>query len=161
MKPGNEGIGPLAGDAIDAMYRFKSGASGYFATHRGKGNRFGLTIFGSKGVIKLPSGYASPAWILKDPIWSPGKSGQKWLPISSAGVNQPEPLKVQGYGGGNPVAVADLIEAIEQDRQPKSNMYDARAATEMIIAVFESHRVGGPVSFPLENRKHPLDMLPA
>jgi hypothetical protein len=57
------------------------------------------------------------------------------------------------------VAVLDLIEAIENDRQPKSSMYDARAATEMIVGVFESHRVGSPVMFPLENRKNPLAML--
>ncbi len=53
----------------------------------------------------------------------------------------------------------DLIDAIEKDRQPVSSVYDARAATEMIVSVFESHRQGGPVSVPLENRKNPLTLL--
>ena len=53
----------------------------------------------------------------------------------------------------------DLIEAIEKDRQPLGSMYDGRAALEMILAVYESHRIKGPVEIPLKNRKHPLSML--
>jgi hypothetical protein len=29
----------------------------------------------------------------------------------------------------------------------------------MILAVYESHRLQGPVELPLTNRKHPLTML--
>ena len=38
-------------------------------------------------------------------------------------------------------------------------MYDGRAALEMILAVYESHRLKGPADLPLKNRKHPLTML--
>jgi hypothetical protein len=38
-------------------------------------------------------------------------------------------------------------------------MYEARGATEMIVAVFESQRLGRPVPLPLENRNNPLTML--
>ena len=55
--------------------------------------------------------------------------------------------------------VGDLIEAIEQDRQPLGSVYDGRAALEMILAVYESHRLQGVVELPLKNRKHPLSML--
>lgn len=159
---GNEGIGPLAGDAIDAVYRFKSGMTGFFASHRGQGgspSRFGLQVFGSRGVIEFQSGYLKTAYLLKDASWSPGRSGAKWQPISSAGVGVPEPIQGDTRYAGNAATVLDLIAAIENDRQPKSSIYDARAATEMIVGVFESHRVGGPVAFPLENRKNPLTML--
>ncbi len=159
---GNEGIGPLAGDGIDAVYRFGNGINGFFASHRGMGgspSRFGLTVYGSKGAIAFQSGYLRTAYLLRDPSWSPGRSGKKWLPISSAGVNKPEPIKAESHAGANLAAVHDLIDAIEKDRQPESSMYDARAATEMIVGVFESHRLGGPVSFPLKNRRNPLTML--
>ena len=56
-------------------------------------------------------------------------------------------------------AARNLLDCIEKNLDPVSNVYDARAATEMIVAVFESHRLGGPVVFPLENRKNPLSML--
>lgn len=157
---GNEGIGPLAGDAIDAMYFFDRGVRGHFSSHRGRGGeptRFGIRIHGTKGVIEMPSGFAQTAYLLKTSSWSPGQSGVNWVPISSEGIG------TKGSPGtlhnGNIAAITDLIEAIEHDRQPMSNVYDARAATEMIVAVFESHRQGGPVTFPLENRKNPLTML--
>ncbi len=68
-------------------------------------------------------------------------------------------MKATGYDGGNPAVVKDLIEAIEQDRQPKCDMHAARATIEMIMAIFESHRLGKIVPLPLENRKHPLTYL--
>ncbi len=162
VKEGNEGIGPLAGDAVDATYAFPKGVTGYFASHRGTaGNpsRFGLQIFGTKGVVFLPSGYLVPAYFLRDGSWSPGRTGAKWLPVTSAGVDKPEPLAGAGLHGGNVAAIHDLIDAIEKDRQPISNAYDARAAVEMIAACFESQRVGKPVNLPLTNRRNPLTML--
>jgi hypothetical protein len=36
---------------------------------------------------------------------------------------------------------------------------EARINLEMIVAVFESHRTGGLVSFPLKNRANPLSIL--
>ena len=60
---------------------------------------------------------------------------------------------------GNVAAVHDLIAAIEQDRQPETNMYHARHATEMIVAVFESQRVGRLVELPLKRRGNPLQAL--
>jgi hypothetical protein len=38
-------------------------------------------------------------------------------------------------------------------------MYDGRAALEMIMAVYESQRLRGPVDFPVKNRRHPLSMF--
>jgi predicted dehydrogenase len=159
---GNEGIGPLAGDTVNATYAFSGRVTGYFASHRrkeGRPTRFGVQIFGSKGVLEFYMGYLTTAYVLKDSSWSPGRSGAKWQPISSAGVGRPEPRDDAGLPGGNVAAVLDLLDAIENDRQPKCGMYDARATVEMIAAVFESQRVGGPVALPLENRRSPLTML--
>jgi len=62
-------------------------------------------------------------------------------------------------GMGNTWIVKDIIEAIEKDRQPLGSAYDGRGALEMIMAVYESYRIGGVVSLPLKNRKHPLTMI--
>lgn len=162
VKPGNEGIGPLAGDHIQATYQFKNGVNGFFASKRGASGsptRFGLTIVGSKGLIKLQSGYGRTAYLLEDSSWSPGQSGKQWQPITSNGVGKPETIKADSHDGGNTSAATDLIASIESGRQPLSNMYDARAATEMIVSVFESHRLGGPVKLPLKTRENPLTLL--
>jgi len=163
IKPGNEGVGPLAGNRVDAMYRFRNGINGYFSSKKAAGgnpNRFGLRIFGSKGMIDHTSGYANPALLMNDPTWGLSGASKPWRVISSAGLDQPETITATGYEGGNPAAARDLIAAIEEDRQPKCSMYDARGTIEMVMAVFESHRAGGPVSMPLQCKENPLSSLP-
>ena len=157
---GAEGIGPLAGDEVHAMYRLEKGRVAYFDSVRNAGaqpTRFGLQIFGSKGIVQMfDTGHLPDAFFLPDPSWSPGRSKQQWLPISSAGVGRSEPLDNRRLHGGNILAVQDLIAAIEEDRQPLASIYDGRSSTEMIVAVFESHRQGRPVAIPLDNRQNPL-----
>ncbi len=62
---------------------------------------------------------------------------------------------------GNVWIARDLIDAIERDRQPIGSVYDGRAALEMILATYESQRLGRPVALPLQNRRHPLTLLRA
>ena len=162
VKDGPEGIGPLAGDAVQSMYRMPDGSTAYFGSHRnatGKLSRFGLQILGAAGVIEIVTGYLPSVQLLADPAWSPGRSNAKWRPVTSAGIDQPEPLKGDNIHAGNVAAVKDLLVAVEENRQPKCSVYEARGAIEMIVACFESHRVGGPVNLPLENRENPLTML--
>ncbi len=159
---GKEGIGPLAGDAVRAMYGMPEGATAYFASYRnmaGNPTRFALQVFGSRGVLEIRTGYMPEVKFLADPSWCPGRSSAKWQNVSSLGIGREEPLSGSGQHKGNVLAVKDLIAAIEEDRQPDGSVYAARTATEMIVAVFESHRLGGPASFPLKNRKNPLTML--
>lgn len=162
VRDGNEGIGPLAGDAIHAMYGLGGRAMAYFATVRPPqpgASRFGLQVFGSNGVLDLTTGGLPPTVLLQDPTWSPGRSKKAWIEVSSAGVGKPEPLQDGGLHMGNVAIVRDLIDAIEQDRQPRGSIYDGRAALEMILATYESHRQTAPVELPLKNRRHPLTML--
>lgn len=162
VKEGNEGLGPLAGDRVDATYRFANGVSGYFSSKKAAGgnpNRFGLQIFGSKGVIDTTSGFANPAYLLSDAKWGTGGKDVRWRPISSAGIEKPETITRTGYEGGNPAAALDLIAAIEQDRQPLCSMYEGRGAVEMVLAVFESHVRQTAVSMPLQCSDNPLGRL--
>jgi predicted dehydrogenase len=164
IRDGAEGIGPLAGTHITAQYGFDRGVIGYFASVRAPrdakdADRFGLTICGSRGVIQLTTGSLPPAFLLSDPGWFPGRSRVAWQEITSAGVGKEEPLKDGGLGQGNVWIVRDLMEAIERDRQPRGSIYDARGALEMILAVYESQRLGRTVNLPVENRRHPLSML--
>lgn len=160
---GPEGIGPLAGDSVSAMYGLDHDVTAYFNSQRsqGKKSRFGLQIFGSDGILEIVTGYLPAVMYLPDPMWSPGRTGAAWVPVSSAGIGKPEPLSDGGLGAGNVVAVQDLLAAIEADRQPECSVYEGRMTIEMIAAVFESHRQGGPVSMPLQNRKNPLTLLNA
>lgn len=162
VRQGEENIGPVAGDRIDATYGFRDGILGAFGTHRarhGAGTRFGLAVYGTKGVVQMRTGGLPAVYLLEDPSW--GLSGGKaaWQEVTSAGVGKPEPLKDGGLALGNEWIARDLLESIEKDRQPLGSMYDGRAALEMILAVYESHRLKGPVELPLKERRHPLTLL--
>lgn len=159
---GNEGVGPLAGDTVHARYTFGKGIIGSFDSVRGKGgspSRFGLQIYGSKGIIEIGTGFPAPTWILKDASWSPGRSGATWQQITSNGIGKPETIKDGGLHAGNVAAVKDLLDAIQKDRQPGCSMYDGRAIVEMICAVFASHVAGKSVALPLVQRGNSLASL--
>ncbi len=162
VKPGNEGIGALAGDQLAAMYGFDNGVTGYFASRKAAGQgeaRFGLQIYGSRGILEIMFGPLPAVWYLDDPNWSPGRSKATWQPVSSQGIGKPEPLANAIVAGGNTLVVDDLLQAIAEDRQPECNIYEGRVTIEMIAGVFESHRQQRPVKIPLENRRNPLEML--
>jgi predicted dehydrogenase len=162
VREGGENMGLVLGDDLHATYGFNKGVIGTFGSRKAKDGaaaRFGLQLYGTKGVVHLETGSLPPVYFLDDPSWTPGKSKAAWQEVTSDGVGKPEPLKDAGLGQGNVWIAKDLIEAIEKDRQPLGSMYDGRAALEMILAVYESHRLKGPVELPLTNRKHPLTMV--
>lgn len=159
---GAEGLGPLAGDHVQATYGFDNGVFGYFASKKLVGSspsRFGVQVLGSKGVIEMTSGYLEPAYLLRDGSWSPGRSGKGWEPITSEGIGKPETRSDGNYEGGHIAAINDLFESIKHDRPTLCSARDCRQITEMIAAVFESHRVGQTVPMPLATRANPLTLL--
>ena len=160
---GREGIGLLAGDFLRAMYGMAGNVTGYFSSRRGMGGsptRFGLMIHGSEGMIWISTGYLPAVHWLPDSSWTPGRTGKEWIPVSSNGPGKPETIEVaQDLQAGNVAACKDLIQSIEKNVQPETSIYEARSSTEMIAAVFESHRQGKPVTLPLENRANPLSLL--
>jgi len=159
VKEGGENMGPVLGDDIFATYAFDKGIVGTFGSHKAKngaGERFGLSLYGSKGAIHLTTGTLPAAYLVEDPSWAPGRGKATPQAITSAGLGKPETLKDGSLEHGNIWIVKDLIDAIEQDRQPRGSMYDGRASLEMILAVYESFRLKGPAELPMKNRKHPL-----
>lgn len=163
VAPGKEGIGPLAGDEVHAMYRLGRGINGYWDSKRnanGDPSRFGIRIQGTKGVVELYDVGALPkTYYLPASSWSTGRSETQWKRINSGGVDVAETIPRGGLHEGNVLAIKDLIASIEEDRQPIANIYEARKTVEMIAAVFESHRLRRAVDIPLKNRKNPLTQL--
>ena len=162
VKEGGENMGPVLGDNLYATYGFDKGVIGTFGSHKAKhgaGARFGMSIYGSKGAIHTTTGSLPPTFLVEDPTWAPGRGKATPQEVTSAGLGKPETIKDSSLGQGNIWIAKDLVEAIEKDRQPRGSMYDGRAALEMIMAVYESHRVMGPTELPLTNRKQPLTML--
>jgi predicted dehydrogenase len=164
VRAGAEGIGPLAGDRVDAIYGFADrSAVAHFATARPRepGRRYGLQILGSRGRIELGTGWRPPAFLLQDPSWSGASGESEWREITSAGVGKPETLAENSLGAANRVIVSDLVRSVETDTQPRASVYDGRAAIEMILACYAAHARGGLIDLPLiERSRHPLEALP-
>ena len=98
-------------------------------------------------MLSLRGGGANELMIYPYPCWMPADASQNW----EAMAIDDTPLL-----GGNQLAIIDLIDAIENDRKPISSAADAVAALEMILGAYESQLAGTRVSFPIENRGHPL-----
>jgi predicted dehydrogenase len=150
-----EPVGPVAGDDITAVFRFSSGIDGHFASRRSDvrtGSRFGVTLFGSKGLIFIPLSAvpASPAMILRSPSWaSEASSGWERL-------EPPPEAAARAREVANRRMVADLIEAIEAGREPACSARDGRWTIEMVMGVYQAHFAGARIPFPLAGRRHPL-----
>ncbi|MBL7140247.1 MAG: Gfo/Idh/MocA family oxidoreductase [Planctomycetes bacterium] len=162
VREGGEGLGPIAGDAIDAMYAMPDGSAAYFGSHKdagGKPPRYGLRLFTSRGIIDMIEGSMARVLFLPDPSWSPGRTGAAWQEVSSAGIGLAEPLQDPAYGHRHTLAIRDLLDAIRTGREPIGGPTSGRDVVEMIAAVFESHRLGGRARLPLENRRNALTLL--
>jgi predicted dehydrogenase len=149
-----EPLGPVAGDEVAATYLFKSGVHGYFASRPNdtvSGDRFGLTLYGSKGAIFVPTTAVpgGPPNVLLSRSWASGE----WRALPAASEDPAGERR-----SANRIMVDDLLHAVENGREPVCNHRDGRWAVEMTLAVYESHLKGGTrVALPLVNRKHPLE----
>lgn len=156
LAPGPEGLPPIAGDAITATFGLADGCTGYFASVREAGLKqpnFGLTLLGTKGEIHIrpdhvPQAYfrAAPAWRMNRPYpWTP--IGPEGLApnLSEAGVDRGAERASWGQ-----LAVADLLDAIETDREPETGMFAGLTLTEMNAAIYAASITGRRVKWPLD-----------
>ena len=151
VREATEPVGPVAGDCINSYFAFKNGVSGSFDSRKyaeGGGQRMGMEIEGSEGVIALRGGGSGPAMLYPHPVFDAADANQQWIPLDE--------VADESLSTGNDLAVADLIDAAETDREPLSSARDAVAALEMILGAYEAEITGGRVAFPMQRREHPL-----
>lgn len=166
VREGAEGLGPLVGNQLHARFLLDNGVIGFFdslANDATQNEGFGLRLIGSEGTVAIFADRNPLAFLLPGNPFAVAGSPQKWLPITSGGVGVPEPdpefvQRVMHHD----VAAADLIDAIQHDREPICSATEAALTVEMICGVFESQLQNGRrVSFPLAQREHPLaDLAP-
>ena len=147
----SEPIGTVAGDDIAAMFRFHGGVMGYFGSKRSDvadGRRFGVTLYGSKGVVFVPLSDvpSAPPYVLRRTSWVDGKWERVEYPAGTSLTRV----------ATNALMAADLMEAIEGGREPICSARDGRWAVEMVAGIYQSHFSGARVSFPLAKRSTAL-----
>jgi predicted dehydrogenase len=163
-----EPIGPIAGDSISAMIGFDNGVRGFFdstANLSPRGNKqfdnlYGLQIECERAAIYLRQPgdvYVYPAPIvlpdLEDLSWE-----KQWIESwHFTPEHKPRPIRREWLRLGNNYLANDLLDAIEEDREPLTSGRSALAVTEVVQGVYASHFADGRrLSIPLADRKHPL-----
>jgi predicted dehydrogenase len=186
VREGDEAVGPVVGDDIWAGYGFDGGVSGSYESARAAGGGSGSDFFrmelcGTGGTISIWSSATAPVYYCPRPFALPNHP-EEWEAVPTGAVQEelraagglpeppePPPGAGSGAGGGgsrlagagamhaaNQLLVVDLLAALEAGREPLSSGHDARAALEMIMAVYWSHLRAQRVSLPLAERAHPL-----
>ena len=146
-----EPVGLIAGDCIHSCFAFENGAVGFFvsrANQPGNGQCFGLELVGRDGRFMLRGG--APTVVAAYPY-------SAWLPEDESQVWEVLDLETAPLADGNRLAILDLIDAIEHDRQPLSSGVDAVKALEIVLGAYASQISGGRVAFPMAGRTHPLE----
>ncbi|MEW6356506.1 MAG: Gfo/Idh/MocA family oxidoreductase [Planctomycetota bacterium] len=175
-----EPIGPAAGDEVFAYFRFPGSVRGIFESKRGLRDKtspaahMGITVIGTNGALSIRFEDASdrplrPLRISRTPGPPEDESHFEIAPLTEyRTIPDAEPLNYSLCGQrdiprapffleSNRFAVWDLMRAIAENRQPVSNIYNARLALEMIHGIYASHLARSIVNFPLIDRTHPLD----
>lgn len=119
-------------------------SGGMLATIEGSGNLYPsnleetLSVFGERGTARLGGAAAN-----RIEVWR--VEGEETPPRI-----EPAPGGGQDiYGSGHLALYADASAAIREGRRPFITGEDGRAALELVLAVYRSHRTGGPVTLPL------------
>lgn len=99
-----------------------------------------LYIFGDKGTVKAGGESVNiiEEWRFSDMLDDPND-------IKSTYHENPPNV----YGFGHTPLFSDMIEAIEQDREPKVTAEDGKRAMELVLAIYKSAAEGRPVKLPL------------
>ena len=127
-----------------ALVRFRNGAYGIIEGTTDiypKNLEETLYLFGEKGTVKAGGQSVNriEEWRFSDSLDDPQEI------IEQFNENPPNV-----YGFGHTPLYADMMEAIENDREPYVNAEAGKRALELVLAIYKSAKEGKSVHFPLE-----------
>jgi predicted dehydrogenase len=159
----SEPLGPLLGDDVVATFGFDNGVTAIFETapaaDGGLRDYYHIELCGTAGIVSIRGTPGSPVWTLgrtfnvPESAWQRAESPPVVCTVPAAA---PAPPEANEFFESNRAFVADLLRAVEEDRRTMSDVRDATAALEMIVAVYASHLAGARLTLPLADRSHPL-----
>lgn len=159
----SEPLGPIAGDSVAATFGFDHGVRATFDTtkdlYRADRTPYGLVVECEEATLAI----RSPGDVFIYPAGTPVPENPKlawnklWVQDWHFNPDHTPRVSKDWLDRGNRIIVADLIAAIEENRDPIASGRDAQLALEMIQGVYASHLQGGRrLAIPLETREHPL-----
>jgi len=126
---------------------------------------YGFDICGTEGTLAVRRSVGTDIFLQRGHHRGPLRAGQwEQIPVDEYAGLAP-PVGLTGDIGERQTCqrrlLRDLLDAIEEDRQPLASGRDGLAALEVSMAVWQSYREGRPVTLPLRQRIHPLEQWQA
>ena len=155
MSPKDRDSGPVVGDRAIADYGFPGGILGeirFFDYEKTYSLNYGVDILGTEGQLTLRASKAAEhsLWHLPRPMEGAPSDFGDWQGID-LGANAEEESIATMY--------RELMAAAENDSDPPGSGVEGRAAFEMILGIYQSHRQGGcRIDLPMADRRHPLEV---
>lgn len=164
-----EPIGACAGDSILAFLKFSDGVNGIFESRHGLYSgavRMGVTVVGTTGTLSVRYDNTRSLRISRSVLPPEDEAHfeaielheDRVLPAGAVPFDVADcgPPHFHYFLANNRFVALDLMQAILEDRQPESSVYDAINVLEMIYGVYESSLKRQVITLPLKNRNHPL-----
>ena len=154
MSPTDRDSGPVMGDRAVGHYGFGGGILGeihFFDYARTHSPNYGVDVLGRDGQLAVRSSKAVDhrLWHLPRPMeGSPAEFGD-WTGVDLGAAENESQIAVM---------YRELMAAVENDTEPPASGTEGRAAFEMILGLYQSHRHGGErIELPMADRRHPLE----
>jgi predicted dehydrogenase len=154
-------VGPVVGDDIFAQFAMASGVNVTFRSRvalEKVSGPFGMEIIGSRGAVRLNSGFMPGLSLLAAPNRVATTRTENWVDWTGGVAPSAEATidGITGYDAAHRRVVRDWLLAIDEKREPLASGERAKKAIEMAHGVFQSGIEGKRVDFPLARRTHPL-----
>ena len=172
-RQGNSPVGPIIGDSISAMFGFANGVRGFFdsttdlagvdpsSSGLADNNLFGLSLECEWATLELRE--PGDVYIYPAPRVLPDLENLQWEKVwvqewHARPGHEPHLFRKNWLSIGNQILARDLLNAIEENREPLSSIHTVRFVNEMVQGVYASHLSGGGrIAIPLTERAHPLE----
>ena len=163
-----EPLGDVAGTDLFSTFDFPNGIRGVFESRRGlvrEQVRMGITVAGTKGCLSMR--YDGKRFLRFTPSPYPPEDDAQYeiLPLSeefsipgAAPLEYKMPTSPEGwyFSENNRLAAWDLMNAIDEDRDPIASAAEAAITMELINGMYESQFRKRRIKLPLEDRRSPL-----
>lgn len=157
LRPGAEGMGPVAGNGIKAYYAFSGGFAADFESYQGDGkeNPYRIDLHGTEGTLSLPGPMSDLPDIYYHRHVNPRLFGDDRWEIIAADPPHDAHKWVRAHH-----RMARSMVAMLQGRTPEYELVqgpNSRLYLEMAMLAHASHIAGARVALPLPGGKNPFD----
>jgi predicted dehydrogenase len=155
MSPRDRDSGLVVGDRTVGQYGFPGGVLGeihFLGYEKTYTANYGLDVLGTEGQLAFRGAVEVDhnLWHLPRPMEGLPTDFGDWQPIDVSDVSDASNIATM---------YRELMAARDNGGEPPGSGEEGRAAFEMILGLYQSHREGGGrLALPMSERRHPLEM---